>query len=240
VQERAGTGLEGRIDGRRVLITGRGPAAARGAPLPPVAAGLECAVFLDDAYAATYRFRDVAREDSRAFVGHLGPRHRLNRVLLVSGDREEEVRYLAARVAISEVHAGRSPEDKVAITRAEAERAPTLFIGDGINDAPALATATVGLAFGQQSEITTEAAGAVILDTSLKRVDELFHIARRMRRIALQTAIGGMALSIAGMLAAFGGYLAPVSGALFQELIDLAAVINALRAARPGGALSDY
>jgi P-type E1-E2 ATPase len=161
-------------------------------------------------------------------------------VLLVSGDRESEVRYLADHVGITEVYAGQSPEDKVAITRAEVGRAPTLFIGDGINDAPALAAATVGLAFGNQSEITTEAAGAVIMDTSLKRVDELFHLARRMRRIALQSAVGGMALSVVGMLVAFGGWLPPVGGAIAQEAIDLAAVLNALRAAVPGGKLSDY
>jgi cation transport ATPase len=101
-------------------------------------------------------------------------------------------------------------------------------------------TATVGVAFGHHSEITSEAAGAVILDTSLKRVDELFHIARRLRRIALQSAVGGMALSVAGMLIAFAGLLGPVPGAVFQEMIDLLAVLNALRAAVPGGALSDY
>jgi P-type E1-E2 ATPase len=138
-------------------------------------------------------------------------------------------------VGIEEVYAGQTPEQKVAITRDETERAPTLFIGDGINDAPALVTATVGLAFGHQSEITTEAAGAVIMDTSLKRVDELFHLARRMRRIALQSAIGGMELSVAGMFVAFGGWLPPVGGAVFQEVVDLAAVLNALRAAVPGG-----
>ena len=197
-------------------------------------------ILVDGQYAATYRFHDAPREDSRSFIGHLGPRHRLERILLVSGDRESEVRYLAERVGISEVYAAQSPEEKVAITRRETSRAPTLFIGDGINDAPALATATVGLAFGHQSEITGEAAGAVIMDTSLKRVDELFHLARRMRRIALQSAIGGMALSIVGMFIAFAGLLPPVAGAVFQEVIDLAAVLNALRAAIPGGELSDY
>jgi P-type E1-E2 ATPase len=201
---------------------------------------MECVILLDADYAATYRFHDTAREDSRSFIGHLKPRHHLDRILLVSGDREAEVRYLAERVGIVEVYAGRSPEEKVAITRAEANRAPTLFIGDGINDAPALVTATVGIAFGHRSEITAEAAGAVIMDTSLRRVDELFHLARRMRRIALQSAVGGMALSVAGMLVAFGGWLPPVAGAVFQEVIDLAAVLNALRAAVPGGDLSDY
>ena len=78
------------------------------------------------------------------------------------------------------------------------------------------------------------------MDTSLKRVDELFHLARRMRRIALQSAVGGMVLSIIGMFVAFGGWLPPVGGAVFQEVIDLVAVLNALRAAVPGGELSDY
>jgi P-type E1-E2 ATPase len=205
-----------------------------------VAAGLECVVLLDGEYGATYRFHDAPREDSRSFIRHLGPHHQFERVLLVSGDRESEVQYLAERVGIDHVFAGRTPEQKVAITRSETGRAPTVFIGDGINDAPALVTATVGLAFGHQSEITAEAAGAVIMDTSLKRVDELFHLARRMRQIALQSAIGGMALSIAGMAIAFGGWLPPVAGAVFQEAIDLAAVLNALRAAVPGGELSDY
>ncbi len=242
VRERPGEGLEGQVEGRHVRIVGRRQAEAAGhaASLPPVSTGLECVILVDGQYAATYRLHDAPREDSRSFISHLRPRHRLERILLVSGDRESEVRYLAERVGISEVYAAQSPEEKVAITRRETSLAPTLFIGDGINDAPALVTATVGLAFGHQSEITAEAAGAVIMDTSLKRVDELFHLARRMRRIALQSAIGGMTLSIVGMFIASAGWLPPVAGAVFQEVIDLAAVLNALRAATPGGELSDY
>jgi heavy metal translocating P-type ATPase len=242
VRERPGQGLEGEVGGRHLRVIGRRQAEmlGHGNALPPISTGLECVILLDDHYAATYRFHDAPREDSRSFITHLRPRHQLERILLVSGDRESEVRYLADRVGIEEVYAAQTPEQKVAITREETRRAPTLFIGDGINDAPALVTATVGLAFGHQSEITTEAAGAVIMDTSLKRVDELFHLARRMRRIALQSAIGGMALSIVGMFVAFGGWLPPVGGAVFQEVIDLATVLNALRAAVPGGALSDY
>lgn len=242
VRERPGDGLEGDVNGRQVRIIGRRQAEAAGHAnaLPPVSTGLECVILVDGRYAATYRFHDAPRADSRSFIRHLGPRHQLERVLLVSGDRESEVQYLAEQVGIHEIYAGRTPEEKVAITRQETSRAPTLFIGDGINDAPALVTATVGLAFGHQSEITAEAAGAVIMDTSLKRVDELFHLARRMRRIALQSAVGGMAMSVVGMLIAFGGWLPPVGGAIFQEIIDLAAVLNALRAAVPGGELSDY
>jgi heavy metal translocating P-type ATPase len=242
VQERPGEGLAGIVDGRPMRVVGRRQAEAEGFAdaLPPRSTGLECVILLDRRYAATYRFHDTPREDGRSFVRHLGPRHRIDRVLLVSGDRESEVQYLAQQVGIEQVHAGQTPEEKVAITRREVARAPTLFIGDGINDAPALVAATVGLAFGHQSEITTEAAGAVIMDTSLKRVDELFHLASRMRRIALQSAVGGMTLSVFGMLVASGGWLPPVEGAIVQEIIDLAAVLNALRASVPGGELSDY
>jgi P-type E1-E2 ATPase len=143
-------------------------------------------------------------------------------------------------VGITEVHSAKSPEDKVAIVRNETALAPTLFLGDGINDAPAMQAATVGVAFGVQSDITAEAADAVILETSLSRVDELIHIAKRMRRIALESAIGGMALSIIGMLVAGVGGLPPIGGALAQEIIDLAAVLNAVRVTLPPRSLSDF
>jgi heavy metal translocating P-type ATPase len=242
VREHPGEGLDGLVDGQRVRIMGRQQAedAGLGAVLPAQHFGLECIVTIDGAYAATFRFHDVAREDGRSFVHHLGPSHRIARILLVSGDREQEVRYLAERVGITAIYAGQSPEEKVAITRAETSRGATMFIGDGINDAPALLSATVGVAFGHRNEVTSEAAGAVILETSLERVDELIHIAGRMRRIILQSVLGGMGLSLIGMLVAFGGYLPPVAGAISQEIIDLGAVLNALRAAVRGRTLSDY
>jgi cation transport ATPase len=99
--------------------------------------------------------------------------------------------------------------------------------------------ATVGVAFGQNSDITAEAADAVVLEASLGKVDELIHIGRRMRTIALQSAIGGMALSLIGMLMAAAGLLPPIAGAIAQEVIDVAAVLNALRATVPGKDLSD-
>jgi heavy metal translocating P-type ATPase len=243
VSEAPGEGLVGTVDGRKVEITGRDHLLREGrvdpGTLPPLTVGLECIVLLDGRYVATYGFHDAPRGESAPFVAHLGPKHRIDRVLLVSGDRESEVSYLAKQIAVDEVHAGVQPEGKVEIVRRETARAKTLFLGDGINDAPAMVTATVGVAFGT-GDVTSEAAGAVIVDTSLGRVDELLHISKRLRTIALQSAVGGMVLSIVGMLIAAAGYLPPVGGALAQELIDVAVVFNALRVAAAPPSATDF
>jgi heavy metal translocating P-type ATPase len=240
ISERPGEGLRGIVGQRAVWITSRGKISGLQAALPPVASGLECVVFLGGIYAATFRFRDLPRTESELFIKHLRPRHAVSRVLIVSGDRDEEVQHLARHVGIQEVHSAKSPEDKVTIVRSEAALAPTLFLGDGINDAPAMQAATVGVAFGLQSDITAEAADAVVLETSLSKVDELIHIGRHMRGIALQSAIGGMALSMVGMVIAAFGYLPPLGGAIAQEAIDLLAVLNAVRVALPAGSLTDF
>jgi len=186
------------------------------------------------------RFRDQPRAEGAPFVHHLQPKHQFNRVLITSGDRESEVRYLAEQVGIQEVYAGQTPEQKLELVRRETQKANTVFLGDGINDAPALTAATVGIAFGHSSDITAEAAGAVIMDTSLQKVDEFLHISRRLRAILLQSAVGGMALSLIGMGLAAAGYLPPVAGAILQEVVDVAAVLNALRVAFPPKSLTDY
>ena len=193
-----------------------------------------------EASAATLRFRDEPRAEGVSFIAHLKPRHSVKKVMLVSGDREIEARYLAGQVGITEVHSAKSPEEKVAIVAAEAAQEKTLYVGDGINDAPAMLAATIGVAFGSNSDITAEAADAVILEASLAKVDELIHIGRRMRTIALQSAVGGMALSLVGMLAAAAGYLPPLAGAVAQEIIDLAAVLNAVRVALPFDGMTDF
>ena len=244
VTERPGEGLRGVIGGRTIQVTSRKKFAAQSPAtaelLPPLAGGLECVVLIDGRYAATFRFRDEPRAEGKLFVRHLKPRHGFERVLLVSGDRETEVSYLAEKVGITEVYASQSPEQKLALVQKETKRANSVFMGDGINDAPALTAATVGIAFGQGSDVTAEAAGAVIMDSSLQRVDELLHIGRRMRSIALQSAIGGMGLSMVGIFVAAAGYLPPVAGAITQEVIDVLAVLNALRAAMTPRTLSDY
>jgi heavy metal translocating P-type ATPase len=243
VSELPGEGLRGTVDGHQVQVTSRNVLIARRVPgvdhLPAVASGLECVVAIDGRYAATLRFRDAPRADSRSFVKHLGPRHQFKRIMIVSGDRESEVRYLAEQVGITEIHAQKSPEEKLAIVRAETAIARTLYVGDGVNDAPAMMAATVGMAIGQNSDVTAEAAGVVVMDNSLEKVDEFMHISRRMRAIALQSAVGGMALSIIGMAFAAAGHLSPVSGAISQEVIDVLAVLNALRAAFPPAVIHD-
>jgi heavy metal translocating P-type ATPase len=250
VTERPGAGLTGRVvptrssTGRSVTITSRKKlvekAPEQAAHLPPTAGGLECVVLIDDLPAGVLRFRDTPRPDGKSFVQHLEPAHRLTRVMLVSGDRESEVRWMAESVGIQEIHAGIQPEGKLRIVEEATATAPTLFVGDGINDAPALAAATVGVAMGAASDVTSEASGAVVMDTSLAKIDELLHIGSRFRKIALQTAVGGMALSVIGMAFAAAGYLPPAAGALAQEAIDLAAVANALRVAWRPGTLTDY
>jgi len=240
ISERPGEGLRGHVAGDTIVIAGRKNVAPGIADqLPPTAAGMECIILRNGEYAATLRFQDVPRSESRSFVDHLVPQHKVGRVMLLSGDRDAEVQHLADLVGIENVHSGASPEEKLAIVRAEAAKGPTLFLGDGINDAPAMEAATVSIAFGHNSDITAEAADAVVLEPSLRLVDELIHIGRRMRRIALQSAVGGMALSMIGMLAAAAGWLAPVPGAIAQEVIDVLAVLNALRVAAARRELND-
>jgi P-type E1-E2 ATPase len=142
-------------------------------------------------------------------------------------------------VGITEIHAQQSPEEKLALVRQETGKSKTLYVGDGVNDAPAMMAATVGMAIGQNSDVTTEAAGVVIMDNSLEKVDEFMHISRRMRIIALQSAVGGMGLSVIGMIIAATGNLTPIAGAISQEVIDVLAVANALRAALPPKVIHD-
>src|SRR6266511_2879643 len=243
VSEPPGQGLRGTVAGHEIQLTNRGKLLSQNVAgaehLSPTTGGLECIIVIDGKFAATFRLRDAPRAEGRSFIQHLGPKHQFQRIMILSGDRESEVLYLAKQVGITEIHAEQSPEQKLAIVRRETAVAKTLYVGDGINDAPAMMAATVGMAVGQNTDVTAEAADVVAMENSLKKVDEFMHISRRMRSIALQSAVGGMLLSLGGMIFAAGGYLVPVAGAISQEIIDVLAVLNALRAAFPPKVLSD-
>ncbi|PQO26429.1 heavy metal translocating P-type ATPase [Blastopirellula marina] len=240
--ELPGQGMSGLVHGRQVRITSRKQLVQQqpNADLPPQQGGLECVILVDEQPAAVYFFRDAPRREGKRFIDHLGPRHQISKLMLVTGDRESEARFLAEQVGIAEVHFNQTPEQKLDLVRAETAANATIFVGDGINDAPSLTAATVGVAFGQNSDVTTEAAAVVVLDSSLETVDKLLHIGRRMRAIALESAVGGIALSMIGMLIAAAGWLPPVAGAISQEVIDVIVVLNALRAAFPPRELTDY
>jgi len=240
IGEKPGEGLLGIVEGRKILITGRSKVKTEIADhLPPSASGMECVVLINDELAALIRFNDKPRRDSKPFIAHLKPKHHIQDLVILSGDREPEVRHLAALVGIEDIRAGLTPEQKLDIVRERTATEATLFLGDGINDAPAMMAATVGVAFGN-SDIIAQAAGAVILEPDLGKVDQLLHIGKRMRRIALESAIGGMLLSGVGMILAAFGVLPPITGAVAQELIDLLAVLNALRASAVGRELQDF
>ncbi len=244
ISEPPSKGILGIVGEHQVTITSRSHLLKQGRQelidQLPKESGLECIMLVDNQLAAHFRFHDIPRTNSRSFIKHLRPMHQFEKIMIVSGDREVEVHHLAKQIGITEIYASKSPEEKVHIVEAENQKNKAIYLGDGINDAPALAVATVGIAFGQHSEITTEAADAVIMDNSLEKVDELLHISHRMRRIAMQSAVGGMGLSIIGMMFAAYGYLPPVMGAISQEIIDIFAVTNALRVAFPRNKLTDF
>lgn len=230
VTERAGQGLTGIIDSSEYKVTNR--KSLRGTTqLPPQEPGLECLLLKDGSPIAVFIFQDQPRKESYGFVTHARKKHGIQSIKILSGDKLLEVSSLASQVGIDAFEADLSPEDKLRRIKEETLRGPTVYIGDGINDAPALQAATVGIAMGSHSDITGEAADAVILDSSLEKTDELIHIATRMRRIAFQSAFGGMGVSLGGMVLASIGLVTPLGGAILQEVIDVFAVLNSLRTA---------
>ena len=241
VFEFPGEGLRAHIAGHVVALTGRRKLPEHLAQqLSGAEAGLECVLLIDGALAGLMYFRDEPREETRPFLQHVKSFHGIQSVVLLSGDRPSEVALFAAKMGITHRYGGTSPEQKVAIVKELTAKQRTLYIGDGINDAPAMLNATSAIALGVNSDITSEAAGAVILQSSLGSVDELMHIGARMRRIALTSAIGGMGLSAVGMAASAMGYLAPIEGAILQEVIDLLAILNSLRMILPVGSIGDF
>ena len=156
------------------------------------------------------------------------------RMVMVTGDRAAAAQAIGAALDLDAVLAERIPSDKVEAVRSEQRLHPTVMIGDGINDAPALASADVGIALGARgASATSEAADVVIMADRLDRVGEAILIAQRARRIAVESIVAGMGLSLAAMAAATAGWLAPVPAAIVQEVIDVAVILNALRALAP-------
>jgi len=232
ISEKPGYGMFGNIGNKKIIITSRKKIATHQAgsiAIPEIEAGLECVVIIDDVVSGLLRFRDIPRKESKSFISHLGNNHNFKKIILLSGDRDSEVNYLAQALNIQECYSSKSPEEKLDFVKMQTSKNKTLFMGDGINDAPALMTATVGIAFGQINNITSESAGIVILENNLLKVDELIHISTLMRKIALQSAGGGMILSIIGMIFASFGMISPALGAVIQQIIDVLAIMNSLR-----------
>jgi heavy metal translocating P-type ATPase len=189
-------------------------------------------VCIDGRPAGAVLLRDPLRRDAPRTVRRLRQAG-LNRLILLTGDRAEPTREVAAVLGLDEVYANQAPADKCAAVRAEAERAVTVMVGDGVNDAPALAAATVGVAMGARGATASSEAADIVLTTNrLERLADAMDIARWSRRIAMQSAVAGMILSLLAMTIAALGYLPPAAGALLQEGIDLAVILNALRAMR--------
>jgi P-type E1-E2 ATPase len=179
------------------------------------------------------------RPDARELISRLRAAG-VGHVAMLSGDREEVAQVLGRQLGLDRVYANQSPEDKLDIVRrmqGDPRCSPVVMVGDGINDAPALATADVGIAMSNAaSTISSETADAVITVDRIVRVADAIAIGRRTVRIARQSVVSGIGLSACGMALAAAGWLVPVAGAIFQEAIDVAVILNALRAL--GGASS--
>jgi P-type E1-E2 ATPase len=190
-------------------------------------------VAVDDRLAGVALIGDRLRADSGELVRKLrqaGIRH----VALVTGDKALVADPIGATLGVDRVYADQSPEQKLEVVRALRERPElrgVVMVGDGINDAPALALADVGIAMGSAgATVSSESADAVVLVDRVERVADAVHIGRRALFIARQSVLAGLGLSLAAMAVAAAGYLQPVEGALFQEVIDVAVILNALRA----------
>jgi soluble P-type ATPase/iron-sulfur cluster repair protein YtfE (RIC family) len=241
-REEPGSGIWGRVDGRDVAL-GRASWVARGAPLPPKARdvrrrsameGSSCVmVAVDGEVAGAVVLEDPVRPDTPRVIRTLR-RAGIERVVMVTGDHPDVAESVGISIGVDRILSERDPADKVEAVKAEGEFGPTVMVGDGVNDAPALAGADVGVAMGARgATASSEAADVVLVVDRLDRVAEAMRIARRSRGIALQSVLIGMGLSFVGMLFGAFGLLLPVAGALVQEAIDVTVILNALRALRP-------
>jgi len=239
VQETPGTGVSGSYGGRRITLGSGSYLQARGVVILETiqaermrlsAEGRTVAyVGVDDRLTGLLIFEDRLRPEAKETVRRLEAMG-IRRIAMFTGDATETAKAVADQVGITEVRARMQPEDKLAAIRKLAEEGPVMMVGDGINDAPALATATVGVAMGGYGAgIATDSADVVITVESVERVADMIAIGRRMTRVAQQGIYFGLGASLLLMILASLGYIAPPVGALLQEGIDLATILNALR-----------
>jgi len=243
VKETMGSGLQGLVEGRQVrvgsfdLVYGPvqpQPWAIRALRRASWRSALSVFVSADSTTIGAILLADELRPETPRAVQNLRAAG-VKRIMMVTGDRAESADTIAAALDLDAVLAERVPSDKVEAVVVEQRLHPTIMVGDGINDAPALAAADVGIALGARgASASSEAADVVILVDQLDRVSDAVAIARRTRRIAIQSIAAGMTMSGMAMIAAALGYLTPVEGAITQEAIDVAVILNALRALTPG------
>ncbi|WP_323039415.1 heavy metal translocating P-type ATPase [Gemmobacter sp.] len=237
VAEIPGEGVIGFIDGRQVIVGGDGFVAGRVGRLsgdhPELAAGsVMVAVAVEGRLAAHLVMSDPLREGAAEMLASLRQQG-VARILLATGDRAEVAARVTEGLGLDGIRAGLTPDEKVLLVLTEHKNGPVMMVGDGVNDAPALAAADVGVAMGARgAAASAEAADVVLLVDRVDRIAPGIEIARRSRRIALESVVAGISLSVLGMIAAAFGYLTPVQGALLQEAIDVAVILNALRALR--------
>ena len=245
VCEEAGQGIRGQVGGHEVRV-GKAVWCGLGSPagLPHWArtarrraqldGALTTFVAVDGAPAGVLILADPVRSDAARTVRSLRAGG-LTRIVMVTGDRAEVAESVGAIIGVDDVLAERTPAEKLDAVRSERRRGPVIMVGDGINDAPALALADVGVAMGARGAgASSEAADAVLTVDRIDRLGDVIAIARRTRRIALESVLAGMGMSLAAMGVAAAGLLPAVWGALLQEAIDVAVILNALRALRAG------
>lgn len=238
VVELPGTGLSGRVEGREVVLGGSHFVSSRAAGDPYALRdetdrnAAAVAVAIDGVVAGVILLADPLRPESAGVLAGLRQAG-ISRIVLASGDRQDVVDGVAGQLPLDAALGDLAPDDKLALVARESASAPTLMVGDGVNDAPALAAATLGAAMGARgSAASSQTAAIVILVDKLDRLLFAVEIAGRTRRIAIESVAGGLLLSLAGMVAAAFGLLTPVAGAMLQEAIDVAVILNALRALR--------
>jgi heavy metal translocating P-type ATPase len=239
-EELPGAGARGVVDGHRVAV---GKAAFAGVPSDAGWARsvrrraeldgmMTVFVEVDGCPVGAIVLDDPVRADAARTVRRLR-RDGIRRVVMVTGDRAENARMVGTVIGVDDVLAERTPAEKVDAVRLERRHGPTIMVGDGINDAPALALADVGVAVGARgATVSSEAADVVLTVDRLDRLGEAVVIARRARRVATQSVVAGIGLSLAAMVVAAIGWLPPAPGAVLQELIDVAVILNALRVLR--------